>query len=121
MAGLSPKLPLSLDADDGYALTKTMKEVAKQNFKMLLLTIPGERIMRPNFGVGVMAYLMTNYSENSMSDLRTRIFNQTKLYLPVISVEDIQFSNAPDSNFVQMRIVYNIPRLGLRDFLDITT
>ena len=56
VSGISPKLPLSLDEQDGYALNKTYREMAQQNLKMLLLTIPGERIMDPNFGVGIKTY-----------------------------------------------------------------
>ena len=88
---------------------------------MLLLTIPGERVMQPRFGVGVISYLMHNFSEDAIPLLRDRIYSQTELYLPVITVEDIQFSGDPDSNLMQMRITYRIPRLGIRDFLDITT
>ena len=50
--GLSPKLPMSLHPADGYRLTKTYKEMVKQNIKMLILTCPGERMMDPLFGVG---------------------------------------------------------------------
>ena len=45
MAGLSPKLPLTLDPADGYALNKDLKELSRQNMKMLILTNPGERII----------------------------------------------------------------------------
>ena len=42
MAGISVKLPLFVSEFDGpYALNKTLKDTVKQNFKMLLLTIPG--------------------------------------------------------------------------------
>ena len=40
MSGISPKLPLFYDSVDGYGLTKTLKEVARQNLKMLVLFIP---------------------------------------------------------------------------------
>ena len=58
MAGLSPKIPLQRSEVDGfYALNKTHVELVKQNFKNLLLTSPGERIMEPNFGVGLRTFL----------------------------------------------------------------
>ena len=49
--GISPKLPLAVSAPDGYRLTKTPAEAVKQNFKNLILTSPGERVMIPEFGV----------------------------------------------------------------------
>ena len=39
------------------ALTKTMMEVIKQNFKNLVLTNPGERVMLTDFGVGIRRFL----------------------------------------------------------------
>ena len=57
MAGISPRLPLMLDSVDGpYGLITTYKELATQKLKMLLLTNPGERIMNPDFGVGLKSY-----------------------------------------------------------------
>ena len=71
MAGISIKLPLSLDPDDGYKLNKTLKEVARQNLKMLVLTAPGERIMIPEFGVGIRNYLFENMSSDVFSMIRS--------------------------------------------------
>ena len=44
--GYSPKLPLTLDEEDGaYGLTKNLRQLTRQNLKMILLTSPGERII----------------------------------------------------------------------------
>ena len=52
--GISVKLPLSYDSEDGpYRLTKNLKENVQQNFKNLMLTNPGDRVMLPNFGAGI--------------------------------------------------------------------
>ena len=53
MAGYSPQIPLALDSKNGCALTRKIIEVAKQNLKMLVLTNPSERVMVPDFGVGI--------------------------------------------------------------------
>ena len=57
MAGFAPKLPLARDTGDGFALIKNFENMIKQNLKMLVLTSPGERIMIPDFGVGLRRYL----------------------------------------------------------------
>ena len=92
MPGFSPKLPLVLDQEAGYALTKNLKEVAKQNFKMLVLTNPGERVMDPTFGVGILAYLIQNNSPSVYQQIESRIRQQAEKYLPYITVENIQFN-----------------------------
>jgi len=126
MAGFSPKLPLTLDPDDGYTLTKTLKEVAKQNFKMLVLTNPGERMMDPEFGVGILAYLFENNSKATQGRIDTRIREQASKYLPYIQVEDISFKSMDDrpelaENFLGVSIAYNIKKLAVRDVLEIPT
>ena len=124
MAGFSPKLPLTLDSDDGYALTKTIKEVAKQNFTMLVLTNPGERIMDPEFGVGILAYLFENNTPGVYSQIDARIREQASKYLPFIIIESIDFKSPVTNpgltdNFLGVSISYNIKRLNIGDVLEI--
>lgn len=58
---IAPQIPLEIDEERGkykeYAMTDLTK-VVDQNIKMVLLTSPGERIMNPNFGVGMRKYLL---------------------------------------------------------------
>tara|TARA_A100001515_G_C4559178_1_gene206028 strand:+ start:442 stop:828 length:387 start_codon:yes stop_codon:yes gene_type:complete len=124
MAGLSPKLPLVKDPDDGYALTKNLKEVAAQNFKMLILTNPGERIMDINFGVGILGYLFENNSAETYNLIESRIEEQVSTYLPYIQIRDISFSSAniidtdPTDSLI-LRIVYFIKPLRTTEILEL--
>ena len=91
MAGRSPKLPLGRDSQDGYALNKTLRQVARQNLKMLILTSPGERIMLPEFGVGIRHYLFENATDEAFLTLRSRIMEQARMYLPYITINSVNF------------------------------
>jgi len=124
MAGFSPKLPLTLDPDDGYTLTKTIKELTKQNFKMLVLTNPGERTMDPEFGVGIFAYLFENNSVATQGRIRARVRDQASKYMPHVVVEDVLFNSVNENsniseNFLGVSIVYSIERLAIKDVLEI--
>tara|TARA_R110002020_G_scaffold130148_1_gene291261 strand:- start:8896 stop:9261 length:366 start_codon:yes stop_codon:yes gene_type:complete len=115
------KLPLTNSDADGYTMTKTIKQTIKQNFKMLLLTNPGERIMEPDFGVGLMSYLFKNYSEDVPGQIRAKIIQQTQIYMPVVSLVDIDFGlSDPDTNKLAIQITYRIPDLGTTDLLELT-
>ncbi len=61
MASLAVKLPLTPDSGDGFTMIKGLRALIKQNFKMLLLTIPSERVMEPEFGVGLKRFLFQNF------------------------------------------------------------
>ncbi len=124
MAGLSPKLPLTLDPADGYALNKDLKELSRQNMKMLILTNPGERMMDPGFGVGIAAYLFENNSPSTYSKIEARIQQQVAKYLPYINLEDIIFRaedplNKQEDNFLGLSISFSIKKLGIRDVLEV--
>jgi phage baseplate assembly protein W len=86
MPGYSAILPLTMDPDDGVALNKTYAAVAKQNFKMLLLTVPGEKIMDPEFGVGLPRFFFENITPETLSKIDSRIRKQTLRYLPFLNV-----------------------------------
>ena len=82
--GLDAKLPLTEDRTDlFYGLTKTIKENTIQKIKMLLLTAPGERIMIPDYGVGLRNFLFENTPEFS---IREKITRQVATYLPEIQI-----------------------------------
>jgi len=124
--GLSPKLPLLLDQGIGsYQLNKTYLEMIKQNFKNLLLTNPGERIMDTRFGVGLSSFLFEQKSDEVKSQIAARVNRQITLYMPFISINQIIFpegiGDVPvDPNSLNMRIEYSVPSIGLSDFVDIS-
>ena len=121
MAGLAPKLPITQDSGDGYALLKTMRATIKQNFKMLILTVPGERVMDPAYGVGMKTYLFGQFDQSTYSDIDLRIREQTKKYMPFVKIQRVSFDAADqDMNQLAVTIKYNIPRIGTTDLLQFT-
>ena len=126
MSGISPKLPLSIDSTDGYALIKTYVNMVKQNLKMLILTIPGERIMDPEFGVGLRKYLFELDSTFPYPIVETKIREQIKRYLPYIDVRSVKFSNfskdrtAIVNNSIRVQLNYRIIPLEAFDSVEIS-
>jgi len=116
MSGLSPKLPVTKDPVDGFTLTHTFKEMIHQNFKNLILTSPGERVMDPNFGVGIRSFLFQQMSTFVFSDIEERIMTQVSLYIPFVQVTNIWFNNPSESeefaNVLDIRIEYLITPIG---------
>ena len=123
MKGYSPKLPLMLDPTDGYRLNRTLKEVVKQNIKMLILTSPGERIMRPTFGVGLYNFLFELNTQMVRADINSRIRNQIKIYMPFVVIRSIEFSpeegSDVDKNVLSLVLNYSVPSLKETDVLRI--
>ena len=126
--GFSPIIPLQRSETDGYyALTKTIAANTKQNFKNLLLTSPGERVMIPDFGVGLRNHLFSNQHETIEAEISSRIESQTEAYLPYIEINNIEFTrHEPNYALSEARqkldliIYYSVPSFNFSDMLEIT-
>ncbi len=109
----APVIPLV--PSGGYELIKAPKQLVLQNFNMLLLTNPGERMMMPEFGVGLRNYLFEMNHSTTYSQIETQIRSQTSKYLPYIDILSVDFKNDAlddDSNLLNIGIILNIRPLG---------
>ena len=125
MAGISAKLPLHFDGHSGkYKLNTTYREVVKQNFKNMILTSPGEKIMDPFFGAGIRSLLFEMDHESLRSEIVSRIQEQINMYMNYITITEITFSSpsttmgtAPGT--LSINLSYTVPSLNISDNLDI--
>ena len=76
MASFGVALPIQRDSADGFRMLKDFRKLIAQNLKMLVLTNPGERVMEPEFGVGMKRYLFQNFSENVYAEIDGKIREQ---------------------------------------------
>ncbi len=121
--GLSVSLPLRIDEIDGaYGINKTFSQMASQNLRMVILTSPGERIMYPEFGVGVRSYLFEQNTSATLEVIRQRIIQQVSTYLPYIELLSVGVINPPspgglpgdvDGTRINISIRYSIPALNI--------
>ena len=122
-SGLTLKLPVTLDELDGLKLVKDFPSLVEQNLKNLLLTMPGERMMDPLFGVGMSAFLFQSNTPSVYAEIRSKIDEQVSKYMPFVHINDVVFSNASisqpdgflanpgtntDPNFLGVKITYTI-------------
>ena len=122
MATLGVKLPITRNQIHGYTMIDDIATLVKQNFKMIILTNPGERVMIPDFGVGIRSYLFENFNNSIAADIETAIRKQVGKYLPVIAINKITFNQTePDFNTLAVQITYSIPAIGVKDLLEFTT
>jgi len=120
-SGLSPRFPLVISEYGDFALNETPKDVVKQNFKNLILTIPGERIMMPDFGIGIQKYLFENKRIGILDSIVGDISEQVKKYLPYIDIlsVDLNLQNETD-DIIGIRIKYYIKPLTIEDTIEVS-
>ena len=121
--GLTPKLPIALDEVDGIKLIKNFPDLVEQNLKNLILTMPGEKMMDPLFGVGLPSFLFQPNTSATYVEIRAKVIKQVEKYMPFVRIDDVEFSTEAiedpdgfittpginsDPNFVGMKITYTI-------------
>ena len=121
MSSFGVALPLVKDSSDGFRMLKKAKDVLRQNFKMLILTNPGERVMDPEFGVGIKQFLFENFGHGTYQAIETKIRSQAATYIPSITIQEISFGESGiDEALLAMRITYIIPAIAESDLLEFT-
>lgn len=117
--GISVLLPLNYNKQDGpFQLNKTIEETVKQNFKNLVLTARGERLMDPEFGIGISSYLFENYTQSTIQSLRAETTDQLRKYLPFVSLEELTVAESKTNlNQFYIYIRYRISSLNALDEL----
>ena len=121
MASISVKLPIHRDTTDGFEMNKSFLSAIRQNFKMLILTNKGERVMEPNFGVGLKTYLFENMTESVFTKIEREIYSQAGIYLPSLRIVEIRFEpGIEDPNALNVKIRYTLPNLNIKDLLEFT-
>lgn len=117
--GYSAVIPLQKDNVDGfYSLTKTLAQNIKQNFKNLILTSPGERVMLTDFGVGIKNFLFENNTTILQNDITIRISEQVDTYMPFLRIENIEFVEENEL-MIGIRIFYSVPSQNFFDMFEI--
>ena len=86
--------------------TLTTKEQLKANFLNLLLTVPGERLNHPTYGIGLKGQLF----ENSIDEitLQENINGQLAFWIPEITVTESSLRRDIDQYRVSLTLTYSI-------------
>lgn len=112
----SLKFPIDTDNVSSFILNEDIGSNAKQNLKMLILTDKGERLMIPDYGVGLRRFLFENLSNgNILQDgkaqklqkiLFEEISKQARKYTNNIGIEDLTIEQI--DNTIKLNIYYSI-------------
>ena len=121
MASFGVALPLTRNGIDGYTTIENFKTLIRQNLKMLILTAPGERVMVPDFGVGLRNYLFQNVGHEVFAQVEAKIREQVRRYMGVVTISRIEFApSSIDRNTLGISIFYGVPNIGITDLLKFT-
>jgi uncharacterized protein len=78
---------------DGKISTVAFEEDIDQAIRIILRTNPGERVMRPDFGAGLNAFLFEPVSVSTMHLVKTRVEEALIDWEPRIDVQEVKVLN----------------------------
>ena len=86
--------------------TYTTKDQVKSNLLNLILTDIGERVMNPTFGCNLKRFLFEGITEDNTELLTNNLLESIYLFVPEITVTNIQIVPNTDYNTIALYIDY---------------
>ncbi|MCL1905377.1 MAG: GPW/gp25 family protein [Clostridiales bacterium] len=112
--------PLRIKEDGGSLMACGYEEHIKQSLRALLLTARGERIMRPEFGSGLGAYLFEGIDATTASLIKREVKNTVERFEPRVELLDVKAqSNAREPGVLRVAVEYRIKASGAADQLTV--
>ncbi|WP_245701024.1 GPW/gp25 family protein [Sanguibacter gelidistatuariae] len=100
--------PMSVDHTGSIALTSGAQDL-DHSIHVVLLTAPGERLMRPQFGCRIWDLLFEPVNANLLGLISQAVRDALAQWEPRIAVEDVRpVQDAKDSSLVRIEITYRV-------------
>jgi phage baseplate assembly protein W len=77
----------------------------KNDLLQLLLTVPGERVHRPNFGTPIRASVFEPFTDELLSSLRSQILNIIESEEPRVSETDVFLEADRDRHILRIKVI----------------
>ena len=100
----------SSDGGGVFAQSYTTEEQSVSNFKNLLLTGKGERLMQPNFGTRIRESLFEQNTDLLAENLSTSLRDDIELWLPYIIINNIDITR--NEYNINIRISFRVSESG---------
>lgn len=99
---------------EGVMSRQTNERLIRNDLLQLLLTSPGERVMRPEFGTGIRRFVFEDFSDESLDALRENILDIIAKYESRVNVTEVKLEPDHDSNLLQIKIYghFNLDRFA---------
>lgn len=106
--------PTSFNPETGSVALVDEFEDISQSLYILLTTIPGERLMRPEYGCDLYTLVFENFTLTVQTRAEDLIREAIINYEPRIKVENIRFEVKPAASVAYIHINYFVPKVNAR-------
>jgi uncharacterized protein len=100
--------PPGLDAEGKIRLV-TLEEDVRQAILIIIQTELGERVMRPDFGIGLRAFIFEPVNTTTMQLVKTRVEEALIDWEPRIDINDLKVdTNKQERNTLEIDLLYTV-------------
>tara|TARA_Y100000034_G_scaffold104320_1_gene130774 strand:- start:375 stop:806 length:432 start_codon:yes stop_codon:yes gene_type:complete len=96
------------------------KDALKSNLINWFLTNKGERILNPNFGANLRAYIFEAINTNTFDVLEMKIKEDINNYFPMVNIQDLQVLGSEEFQRVKIILTYFSIDSNNPDTVDLT-
>lgn len=100
--------PPFIGGQQNYLSRQEDDRLIKNDILQLLLTNPGERVMRPSYGIGLRNLVFESFGTNDLSNLSSKIGQSIAANDPRVNVLSVDIVENKDENLLNIKIVFNI-------------
>ncbi|MEJ2043815.1 MAG: GPW/gp25 family protein [Reinekea sp.] len=112
--------PLTGINEDGMLNWSTDSDSVREVIWNILLTEPGERLMRPEFGAGLNRYIHYPNNETTRRLIADVSLNALRRWEPRIDILELTATSRPDElNQVTVTVIYRTRATGAEDTLQL--
>lgn len=91
-------LPIQLGNTGMFNQSTSLFQQVKSNFKNLILTKKGERIMQPDLGTDLHRILFENITEETIENARLTVVEATERWMPFLEITEFEIKNPVNNN-----------------------
>jgi uncharacterized protein len=107
--------PPSFDLASGQVEMVEGNEDIQQSLRILFSTLPGERIMVPDYGCDLRAFVFESIDETTLTHMKTIISDAILFFEPRIILDDVVFdTSAIDDGVLNISIDYTVETTNSR-------
>lgn len=100
--------PPTFNGNTGSVKMVSEEEDVLQSLQIILSTIPGERIMHPDFGCELSQFMFEEISQNLMTRIRGTIEDAILFYETRIDLESVEIYDTDEEGLLLISIDYKI-------------
>jgi phage baseplate assembly protein W len=108
---------LPFSAKDVFTSTYTTKDALKANLINFLLTDKGERVLNPDFGIGLRSLLFEQATQDTKDQIDYLIRKGIADWFPELVINTLTITTTPDTNTVTIYMKYNVNQTNIQDEL----